>query len=235
MEWIKTILPLIGVALGWILSEGGKIFADKRQDKRKLKKLLFFLLELRFYFSKELSNEIEIDKHLVLLENKIVTKFGDPDFNLESNIWKPFIKELILKSSNQDDKFEYLADNIDKILIELAEVFPILAYELDGQHKIKDRINKVDNVLNDVKSMTDFEMPFDIKQWINPKITIELLVDLDRSIKVIAKKIDMKTWQMAKTKIKDMIFKIDVQEFESWIDEYLDKVIENIPENKINN
>ena len=38
MEWIKTILPLIGVGFGWFLSERGKIFADKRHDKRKLKK-----------------------------------------------------------------------------------------------------------------------------------------------------------------------------------------------------
>lgn len=59
MEWIKTILPLIGVALGWLRSERGKIFADKRQDKRKLKKLLFFLLELRYHFARELSKNLK--------------------------------------------------------------------------------------------------------------------------------------------------------------------------------
>ena len=232
MEWIKMILPFIGVVLGWLLSESGKIFADRRQDKRKLKKLLFFLLELRYHFAKELSNEIELDKYLVLLENKVATKFGvskdDPDFHLESNISKPVIKELISKNSNQDDKFEYLAENIDKILIELAEIFPILAYELNGQHNIKERISKVDKYINDVKSMTD-EMPFDIKQWINPKLTAELLANLDSSIKRIAKKIDKETWKMVKSKISAMQFEDDVQEFEIWIDEYLDKVIENMP------
>jgi len=50
MEWIKTILPLIGVALGWLLSEGGKIFADKRQDKRKLKKTFILLIRIEVSF-----------------------------------------------------------------------------------------------------------------------------------------------------------------------------------------
>lgn len=74
MEWIKTILPLIGVALGWLLSERGKIFADKRQDKRKLKKLLFFLLELRNHFARELSNELDLDKYINILKSKMALK-----------------------------------------------------------------------------------------------------------------------------------------------------------------
>ena len=232
MEWIKTILPLLGVALGWILAESGKIFADKRQDNRKLKKLLFFLLELRFHFSKELSNELELDKYLNILKDKVSIKFGiskdDPDFDLESKIWLPVVKELIAKNLVQDDKYEYLSENIDKMLIELAEVFPILAYELNGQHNIKERISKVDNYINDVKSLT-VDMPIDIKQFINPKMTIELLKNLDYSIKKISKKIDEETWKSAKEKIKTMKLDDDAKEFDILIDEYLDKVIEHIP------
>lgn len=232
MEWIKTILPLIGVALGWILAEGGKIFADKRQDKRKLKKLLFFLLELRFHFAKELNLELELDKYLVILENKLITKLGinknGPELDFESNIWKPFIKELVSKNLSQDNQFEYLADNIDKILIELAEIYPILAYELIGQHNIKERINKIDGLINGAKSITD-EIPFDIKQWINPKLTKELLENLDRSIKKISKKIGIETWHMTHSKIKNMRSDYDVQDFDNLINEYLDEVIENIP------
>ena len=227
MEWIKTILPLIGVLIGWLLSESGKIFADKRQDKRKLKKLLFFLLELRYRFAKELSYELDLDKYMNILKNKMADKFGieknDPEFNLGVDAWKPFLQGLITKTKNQDDKFEYLSENIDKILIELAEVFPILAYELNGQHNIKERLNKANNYFSELETITS-EMPFEIKDWINPKLTKDLLNDLDESIEKISMKIDKETHTNSNDKISNMNFNDDDSEMKAFIDEYLNQL-----------
>lgn len=154
MEWIKAILPLIGVTIGWYLSERGKIFADKRQDKRKLKKLLFFLLELRYHFAREHSNELDLDKYVNILKSKIAQKLGidenEPDFNLGLKDLKPFLEQLNSKIKTQEDKFKYLAENIDIILIELAEIFPILAYELSGKHNIKERLNNADDYFDEL-------------------------------------------------------------------------------------
>jgi len=232
MEWIKTILPLIGVGLGWFLSERGKIFADKRQDKRKLKKLLFFLLELRFHFARELSMELDIDKYIGVLKNKLADKFGldrnDTDLDVGVNAWKPFIEQMISKTKTQDNKFEYLAENIDKILIELAEIYPILAYELSGQHNIKERLIKANDYFGEVQS-TIQEIPFDIKEWINPKLTKDLLKDLDESIERIANQIDKQTLKAAQEKIEKMTFEEYDSEMETFVDEYLEKVVENLP------
>lgn len=230
-EWIKTISPLIGVALGWLLAERGKIFADKRQDKRKLKKLLFFLLELRYHFSRELSIELSLNRYIDTIKNKIADKFGmdknDPELNLGVNSWKPFLEQLLVKSKNQNEKLEHLSENIDKVLIDLAEIFPILAYELNGQHNIKERLNRVDNYFNEIKEVTD-EMPFDFKQWINPKMTKDLLNDLDESIGKIGKQIDKETLFASRNKITKMVFDDDDKEMEEVIDEYLDKIIANL-------
>lgn len=232
MEWIKTILPLIGVALGWLLAESGKIFADKRQDKRKLKKLLFFLLELRYHFTKELSIELGLDKYIESMKNKMADRFGmdknDSELNVGVNSWKPFLEQLLTKSKDQSDKYEYLSENIDKVLIDLAEIFPILAYELNGQHNIKERLNRMDNYFNEIKEVTD-KMPFDFKEWINPKLTKELLNDLDESIEKIGKQIDKETLVASKEKITKMVFDDNTKEMEEFIDEYLDKIIESIP------
>jgi vacuolar-type H+-ATPase subunit H len=231
MEWIKTILPLIGVLLGWLLAESGKIFTDKRQDKRKLKKLLFFLLELRYHFAKELSMELDLDKYLIVMKNKLADKLGidksDPEFNIGLDAWKPFLKNLISKTKLNDDKFEYLAKNIDGILIELAEIFPIIAYELSGQHNIKERLNKVSNYFKEAEEVTN-ELPFDIQGWIKPKLTKELLDDLDESINKIASKIDKDTKQNVREKISDMTFDNDDSELETFIDEYLGKLEESM-------
>lgn len=232
MEWIKIIAALIGVSLGWLLSESSKIFADKRQNKRKLKKLLFFLLELRFHFAKELSLENDLNRYIDVLKSKITEKFGDNENNanidIELNILKPLVLQTISKTKNQDEKFEYLAENIDNVIIELAEIFPILAYKLSGKHNIKERLNKVDEYFNEVESLTD-GFPFDIKEWINPKFTKELLEELDKSIKKIAKKTDAKTIKSTKKIIQNMTFEDDTKEMESFIDEYLEKVIQTMP------
>jgi hypothetical protein len=228
MEWIKAILPLIGVALGWLLAERGKIFTDKRQDKRKLKKLLFFLLELRYHFAKELSIELGLDKYIDTMKNKIANKLkvdrNDPELNLEIDAWKPILQQLLIKTKKQDNKFEYLSENIDKVLIDLAEIFPILAYELNGQHNIKERLNRVDNYLSEIETVTD-EVPFDFKRWINPKLTKELLKNLDESIDKIAIQIDKETLKLSKTKISEITFDDADKELEAFVNEYFDKII----------
>jgi DNA repair ATPase RecN len=141
---------------------------------------------------------------------------------------KPLVLQTISKTKNQDEKFEYLAENIDNVIIELAEIFPILAYKLSGKHNIKERLNKVDEYFNEVESLTD-GLPFDIKEWINPKFTKELLEELDKSIKKIAKKTDAKTIKSTKKIIQNMTFEDDTNEMESFIDEYLEKVIQTMP------
>lgn len=227
MEWIKTILPLIGVIIGWLLSESGKIFADKRQDKRRLQKLLFFLLELRYHFSKELSIEIDLDYYISTLKHKMVNKLGleigIPELSIGLDTWKPIIEQTIRRTNSKENSIDFLIENIDKILIELAEVFPILAYELSGRHNIKDRLKRLDNYFDEINSLTN-ELPFDIKKWINPKLTKELLDDIDKSIAYVASKIGNKTYKMSIEKIEDMSVESNNTEIELLIDEYLDKV-----------
>ncbi len=231
MDWIKTILPLFGVIIGWLLSESGKIFSDKRQDKRKLRKLLFFLLELRFHFTKELTIELEMNKYIEILKNKLAARLGidknHPELNIDVNAWRPFWEQITSRNKTHDDKFEYLGENIDKILIELAEIYPILAYELSGQHNIKERLNKVDNYFTELQSAAD-KINFDVKQWINPRLTKNLLEDIDDSIKNIASQIDKQTLKISSEKINKMANDDDEKEMEIFIEEYLESVIKNI-------
>lgn len=234
MEWIKTILPLIGVLIGWLLSESGKVLYDKRQDKKKLKKLLFFLLELRYYFAKELAIEVDLESYITLFKRKLAEKIGidmnDPQLDMGFETWKPFLKGLLAKSKSQDNKLEYFNENIEKIIIELAEIQPILAYELNGKHNIKERLNKANDYMNDLESITS-ELPFDLKNWINPKLTGELLSDLDESIYKISITINKSTYKKAKTKILKMKFSDTLMEADKFIDDYINQILEQAKNN----
>jgi len=221
MEWIKIIAPLIGVLLGWGLSEKAKLWADKRTDKRKLKRLLFYVLELRFHFTRELNVQEEIDTFIESATTRLKTEFGE-EVELEIDMYKPFVMEILKTNLSEDNQLDFLEENIDSVIVDLSEVFPVFAYELSGQHRIKERLNKSDNYLTELEGLTE-GMPFDIKNWLQPKITKDLLKDLDDNLNRIALKIDKKTAK----EVKEKIIKMDnrdnsgVQEF---LEEYIEKV-----------
>ena len=231
MEWIKILFPLVGVLIGWLLAESGKIFSDKRQDKRKLKSLLFYLLEFRYYFAKELSFELSIDMLINLIKFKLAERIGvnenDSELNVEFETWKPIIIDLINKSKEKNDKFEYLELNIDKKLIELSEIFPILAYELSGKHNIKERLNSLNNYFEEIDTLTP-EMPFNISEWIKPRVTEDLLIDLDESLLKISSKINRSTKKEVKEKISNMKFDSDENEMNNLIDGFFKKIEDSL-------
>ena len=127
MEWIKIIAPLLGVILGFGLSERAKIWSDKRQDKRKLKRLLFYLLELRFLFIKEFNAQKEIKEFYERAEEKLKSEFGE-NTKSEIEIAKPIVERIIKNNLGGNNKINLLEENIDSVIDDLAEVFPILAY-----------------------------------------------------------------------------------------------------------
>lgn len=64
------------------------------------------------------------------------------------------LEQVIFKLKTQNNKSKFLTDNIDKVIIEIAEIFSILSYELRGQNNISKLLKKVDNYFEEKKSMT---------------------------------------------------------------------------------
>lgn len=223
MEWIKIIAPLLGVILGFGLSERAKTWSDKRQDKRKLKRLLFYLLELRFLFTKEFNAQKEINEFYKRTEEKLKSEFGETTKS-EIEIAKPIVERILKNNFGNNSRIDLLEKNIDSVIDDLAEVFPILAYELSGQHNIKERISVIDNYINDATHQFG-EMPFDLKEWLKPKITDNLISNLDDTIKKISEKIDKDLWQDSKNKIENMD-KNEQGDMENLLNEFIEKTKE---------
>ncbi|SJZ32072.1 hypothetical protein [Sediminibacterium ginsengisoli] len=225
MEWIKLILPLLGVLFGWGLAESGKIFTDKKQDRRKLKKLLFLLLEIRNYLVNEYSIDKEIDIFLNQLSKKVKEKTGQEIDDAMGQI-KPLILPVISKLKNEDSNVDFLEKSIDDVISELAEVIPLFAYELNGQHRIKERLKNADQYFTEFESYIS-QVPFDLKGWIQPKLTSELLTTLNENIIVIAGRIDRKT----KKEVKALIDKTNDTSnprLNAFLEEYILKEMEHI-------
>jgi hypothetical protein len=209
MEWLKIIAPLIGVAIGWALSEYGKIWADQKQDKKKIKKLIFFLLELRFQIVKSLVDENEIFKYLKTARD--IKQLGS------------MLKSQIKSFSEKEFEVEYLEKNIDQAVLELSEVYPVFAYELNGQYKIKDRLNRLDKYLGDVEELVR-QMPFDFKDWIQPKITKDLINDIDLNLRKLAKRIDRKTVNDVNDKIIKQDETSESSDLKDFLNDFFSKI-----------
>lgn len=221
MEWIKIVAPLIGVILGWGLSERAKIWADKRLDKRKIRRLLFYVLELRFHFTRELNAQKTIDNYIQTARIKLKEQFGE-ESELGIDMYLPFVKQIIEKQFGVDNKIEFLEQNIDSVIFDLSEVFPVFAYELSGQHNIKERLRMAESHLSDFDNLIE-QLPFDLKDWLKPKLTEDLLDDLDKNLKKISQKIGNKVWSEVQEKIKRMD-SVDSSDLTNLLDEYIAKV-----------
>ena len=156
-------------------------------------------------------------------EEKLKSEFGE-NTKSEIEIAKPIVERIIKNNLGGNNKINLLEENIDSVIDDLAEVFPILAYELSGKHNIKERINIIDNYISDA---TDHfgDMPLDLKEWLKPKITDNLISDLDETIKKISEKIDKDLWQHSTNKIANMD-KNEDGDMENFLNEFIEKAKE---------
>lgn len=221
MEWIKVLVPLLGVVLGWILSERAKTNADKKQDKRKLNRLLFFVLELRYHFNSEFKAQSELERFLEKLKDQTTDEFG-PEAALGVDLYKPFVKQTLEKNFGDETNIEFLEKNIDDVIVELSEVLPVFAYELNGQYDIRQRLENANKYLDDSGELLN-QLPFDIQDWMMPKITEKLLSEIDETLELIAKKINHRTWVKVKKKINKMD-EPDDSDFDEFVNDYFNKV-----------
>jgi len=221
MDWIDKILPVIGVALGWLLSQFGKFSADRKNDKRKLKKLLFNLLELRWLLERELHLKSAMNTLTTALVDKLKPEFGaeiEPGVEMMKPILLEFVKDKIV----EPEKMKEVETNIDLIIAELSEIYPVFAYELKGQYRIKERFEKSEAFFDQIKGYME-EAPFDMMDLIKPPLTDGLLKELDHFIISIANKIGRKTKKEVLLKVNHRS-EVDLKEMNKMIDVYIQKL-----------
>lgn len=227
MQWIDNIFVIFGVIVGWGLSQLGEYFKDRRGDKKKLKKLLFNLLELRYLLYKEFNLPLAFNEAMVLIRKKIEETSGktlpDDDFSLTESI----IRDMIKSHFDDSDKIRSLEEDINNILIDLSEIDPVFAYELNGQYNIKERLNKVGTLRSSYNEFLK-KAPKDIIDsfFETPQLSDNLIKSLDEFLFKLANKISHKTRKqvMEKVDIQNKMFD-DVEEFS---DNFIEKIKSNV-------
>ncbi|WP_131539770.1 hypothetical protein [Pedobacter nototheniae] len=218
LELVKAIGPLLGVILGAALTFSWTWFLAKHTDKRKLKKLLFHLLELRYHLGRESAITqftLELKPELM---NRLMKQF-DGDFKISYEEFVFMMQKMMPKNPANDNRMTQLEANIDQVILELAEIYPIFAYEPSGQYQIKERIAHISHM-----SEVLHEMPFDYKAFIQPKMNKNIMDNIEKNILSISGKIGMTYARETRKKLLPPD-KINAAEVEEFIDEYVKKIL----------
>jgi hypothetical protein len=221
MTWIDKILPVITLIIGFGLAEFGKYSADRKNDRKKLKRLLFNLLELRWLLRQEIVLNSTISKYIERFNIKINDEFGSNSVE-STNYIKPVITKILKDLIVQPEKINEIEQNIDATIIELSELYPIFAYKLSGRYKIKEKLENAEKYFQAVSNQFE-EFPTEIKNWIQPKISNTLISDLDDYIIVIAKKIDRKTIKNV-SEILSPVNENDTSDIDEIMKEYINEM-----------
>lgn len=207
MEWISEITTLAAVLIGWFLNQATNKWGVQKENNRKLNKLLYYLLELRYQiddvFEKE--NQLREFIHKYIERSKDILQIEDTSVNM--NEIYSFFSSFDLSNTDEETTKELLSiqKNVDIVLTELAEIFPILAYELRGLDKIMDALNAKEKYFNDLNSIikdNHFDPPpFDLKEFLEPELNNSIIEKLEQGIEEVSLKISKKTNKLAMTKI----------------------------------
>lgn len=195
-----TILPLIGVLLGWGLTQLTNYLNIYLSDKRTLKETLYFLLEVQHQISSAKSIEESADSYLRTLNSAIPDFFSSQE---EYNQALAVIRKMMTEFHNPriEAELQELNENYDKCLMKLATVDPISAYRLKGKNKILSYLNMWDSFASET-IMTNLLVNADsqahrfseaLKPQVEKRLINETLQDLQEIIQFVVNRVGGKT------------------------------------------
>jgi hypothetical protein len=235
VEILKYSLPLIGVVIGWALMQIGEWFKVAREDRRKIKKTIFFLLEVRHHLNLFTGDEEGISKYISILRKKasfLPKEVSDDQIAAAISMGiKGVIKERPLIT---EDDLKNLTLNYSKSVDSLSEIDPFLAFRLYGRNNVHEILKELAQRMKvsvvqfgDPKHQGEIDKAID---KIGPSVVRGLLADLEEIVLQLAKKIDRKTFNTAKRRLSMPMTKERQKELEKFVEKIVKGMLETTPQ-----
>lgn len=225
IEILKYIGPFIGVFIGWLLTRKNDNDKIKYSEKKQIKKSLYVLLEIR----NQLAISKRMDKYLSVLVAKINLMLQDyTDEKIEKDQVKGLMEQILPSLVGENFQLD-LKEQFVKLIDNLSEIDPILAYRINGKQNIQDYIKSWEDKSKkyfELESVEDIEKSMD---FFKPNVINEIKGDIETIIIDIAELINKKEVE----RIKEIITEPEELEMEQDIEEYLDRIFNGFFEKQI--
>lgn len=222
--------PLFGIGIGWLLNHADQWFKARQEDKRKLKEVLYNLLETYHLFIRS-----DFDRYIKLISNKVFQRLPKEHQTAEVDI---FLNQLYSNMINNFLKPDLINDNkkIEKSYQDsiklLSSVDPFLAYKLGGKTAIIKFFEHFDNYIKELNENLIKTYPSDtegiqgsfkiIGDIIKPDIINEAIKILEEDIYKVAFEINLVVWLKSRRILSKIKRRITI-EVDKKLDEMIDK------------
>lgn len=230
-EFISLYSAIIGVLIGWILTQFSAWYRGRKEDNKIRKQVLFNLLEINLLLEKM---SILSVKKLELFTTKLlkaIPGIEDSPANKEeckkvfSVVYKPLIKQFF------NDHLREINQSYQSSINSLAPVDPLIAYYLNGKTDVFQRIENLISQLpaqiatsgmslDDINSLTH-----SLSEVLHDKVYGDSVKDIKELTVELSEKIGYRT----KKKVKKLLSKaVVLEEDDKEMDELLNKYLTGI-------
>jgi hypothetical protein len=227
IEILKYAFPLVGVCIGWLLTQLAEKNKAVREDKRKIKRTIYYLLEVRHQLSLYSLQEAEVEMYLTVIKNKF-SHYSDIS-QLDNSLLKTFTEALLKRIVGEkplvtDGEIQNLNANYLKCIDTLSEVDPILAFRLHGQQNIKTLLKEVIERTKGVQfseitqNRNDIEHISSMFSKLEPNLLKQALFNIEDIMTSLAKKVNRKTYKDIQARIATKSTQKEVADVEKKVD-----------------
>ncbi|SHG77176.1 hypothetical protein SAMN04488109_1766 [Chryseolinea serpens] len=232
MELLKQYLPVVTLMIGWALSQLSDFFKVNREDRRRIKKTIFYLLEVRHQLGFLTGIHKTFKANTPFLRKKLATQL--PSDISDEQFFQAISPLLTLIAKNRsilpEEDLRALSSNYSKTVEGLSEIDPVLAYRLQGRQGIQNLLNNLSETTKQSISQLTGELgeggQFDkAMQTVSPKVISEMVNDLQDIIFQLSKKVDRPT----RSATRKLLAKSENRELENRsFEEFMNKILADI-------
>jgi hypothetical protein len=223
IDALKYFSPLIGVFVGWLLSQLSERNKSAREDKRKLKRTIFYLLEVRHHLSMYVIDEAQIAAYISLLKSRY-----EPFKNVEHGQLKVLLssflnKILFDKPLMSTQEIESLNSNYLRCIDNLSEIEPVMAFRLHGRQNIKQLLGEFNSrsqvsVVDLTSDIRDVEEVKEVFRKIEPNLIKEVIKDINEILMQLSRVVSETTLKEVREKISPRTSKAELAQMEKFLD-----------------
>jgi len=230
----EKLIPVLSIIIGWFLGVANQRFTYSRQDKIKLKRLLYNLMELRYWIEKEIKLDHQLTMILDLYIVELQKQLPLPSDQLPA--MKTMMTGIIRKQFLVQPKLPDLENSIANIIKELAEVDPVFAFELTGKFHVTEKITMIQSYLEEVEVPEGEDSTAKdrlLENVLRPQIMDDVIKQLDDYISTIAGMIGRKTLKKVKSAVYEVDEVLDSEEVLSFLKSYIPRLLSLVPQNEM--
>ncbi|PWK68281.1 hypothetical protein LX99_04805 [Mucilaginibacter oryzae] len=179
MVYLPIITAIISGLLVWALGRWNASKDEHKQEKKRLNRLLYNMLELKHWVDKELSAEPFIAGYMEKMMATILVAAPDKsqaELAEMTAIISAGIKRVILKQP----QLPRLEQHIAEIVRDYSEIDPFFAYDLTGKYQLTENLELMKEYLTGVVPQ-DVDMP-EATAFMNQLMCPTMLADLQRDL-----------------------------------------------------